>query len=390
MSKLSFFLGQGGGSSDAELNIHYGTIAPTDTTKLWVKCNEPSKVLMNNNIGIQNGLLSQIEAINPLSLENSALGCNIYGNNIYFGRATLGLSNNGIYKKDLTTGVISRVGNENLITVVNGLNGKYMYAIRYTTNSSGVVLSSLLDRVDVSSDTITFIGNLSAPSTDSIAIYANNKVFYAGVSRNSLYCYNLTTNTDELFCVLPSGNNFYNIVYDGNKYIYARSIESSSPYANKLFRINIDSKEVIQIANLSITGSLGSPNLGYYNNSILFFFMQPSSTEAYMYSYNVTTNTFSKIDETNYISYTTLNYTNAVIQNGYAYFAANAKYSLVIPLANNNLAINFNTNNNRWKAININNLEVAINPVSVYLGNSQGEGVKQVAQLWNGSGWVNI
>ena len=35
-----------GGGGDLAFNIHYGTEAPEDTSKLWVKTSEPSKVVV--------------------------------------------------------------------------------------------------------------------------------------------------------------------------------------------------------------------------------------------------------------------------------------------------------------------------------------------------------
>lgn len=43
--------GQGGSGGSASLNIHYGDTEPSDTSMLWCKCDEPSKVVISNDIG---------------------------------------------------------------------------------------------------------------------------------------------------------------------------------------------------------------------------------------------------------------------------------------------------------------------------------------------------
>lgn len=40
----------GGGGGSAELNISYGDTPPEDTTKLWVKCDEPNGVIVSSNV----------------------------------------------------------------------------------------------------------------------------------------------------------------------------------------------------------------------------------------------------------------------------------------------------------------------------------------------------
>lgn len=394
-NQYSFFLGQNGGGGDADLKIVYGTATPaqSDRDKLWVACNEPAKVLMNNNLNLQNGNLTQIETINPLKIENGALGCHMYNNKIYFGKAAIAASDNGLYEKDLATGVIRRIGNEALISVVNGVNGQELYEMQHNETGGSITGVALYKR-NVDANTREYIGGLSHSRAGfSFGVFAKNKIFYrTDDDSRFIYCYNLSTNTDDFFCSISieGSSVIHSMVYDGNNYIYCLADYSSSIVNTKLYRVNVDTGEVIQAADFSGKYDLSHVILGYYNNSVLIFFMDTSVIHSYIYSYNVATNTFSKIDNTDYARYSTANYTNAITQNGYAYFATNAKYSLVVTLTNNNLAINYNTNNNRWKAINADNLEVGVNPVSVYLGNSSNQGVKQTAKLWNGSSWVEI
>ena len=71
------------GISGAELNIHYGTTTPSDTTKLWVKRDiTPSKVSMTSEV---NGEETQmIETLGVTLLEKeSEIGCASVGTKIY-------------------------------------------------------------------------------------------------------------------------------------------------------------------------------------------------------------------------------------------------------------------------------------------------------------------
>lgn len=78
--KIRSAIGGGGGSGSASLNIHYGDTAPSDTSKLWCKCAEPSNVLVKGNIIIGDATVTTLtETISARSAMASAK----VGNKIY-------------------------------------------------------------------------------------------------------------------------------------------------------------------------------------------------------------------------------------------------------------------------------------------------------------------
>lgn len=68
-------------SGGAELNIHYGDTEPSDTSMLWCKCAEPSKVLVRNSI-TGTGESSKVENASLTYKGSYPCGANV-GKNIY-------------------------------------------------------------------------------------------------------------------------------------------------------------------------------------------------------------------------------------------------------------------------------------------------------------------
>lgn len=67
-----------------------------------------------------------------------------------------------------------------------------------------------------------------------------------------------------------------------------------------------------------------------------------------------------------------------------------AKWKYNLSLTNNYLAVNFNTNKSLWRVLEENDdIEIKVNPVSVYRGNSENKGIKQQAYIYNG-GWQQL
>lgn len=66
-----------GSSGGAELNISYGETEPTDTSKLWIKANEPHSIKFSKDIDGVNSL-SVIGALNDSSMSCARVGTKIY------------------------------------------------------------------------------------------------------------------------------------------------------------------------------------------------------------------------------------------------------------------------------------------------------------------------
>lgn len=80
-------------SGGAELNIHYGDTEPSDTSKLWVKCDEPSKVVVSPSV-IASGNSSKVETATSKTTGAQMCGASV-GKKIYLfgGGATSSYSN---------------------------------------------------------------------------------------------------------------------------------------------------------------------------------------------------------------------------------------------------------------------------------------------------------
>lgn len=71
----------GGSSGGAELNIHYGNEAPEDTSKLWCKCDSPSKILVSPLLKAGDEKISTLDTVLPFAC--TAMGCTSVGTKIY-------------------------------------------------------------------------------------------------------------------------------------------------------------------------------------------------------------------------------------------------------------------------------------------------------------------
>lgn len=101
----------GGGS--AELNIAYGDTEPTDTSKLWVKGNEPNKVIIRNDFDGAESLVPGVASI-PVTVAGTSVG--VVGTKAYlFGGyyedgSSISRARSVGYIFDPTTGMFSSAG----------------------------------------------------------------------------------------------------------------------------------------------------------------------------------------------------------------------------------------------------------------------------------------
>ena len=69
----------GGGGTSVGFNIHYGDTAPEDTSMLWVKCDEPSGVIINPSIPNPDSIVEMSTFyINDWCMASAVVGTDIY------------------------------------------------------------------------------------------------------------------------------------------------------------------------------------------------------------------------------------------------------------------------------------------------------------------------
>lgn len=96
-----------GESGGAELNIHYGDTAPTDTTKLWIDINEPNDVVVKYKLDISEETLYTENVVLPSGL--TEMGVGVVGKKIYIfgGIDASSTESNAIYIFDTETSTVS-------------------------------------------------------------------------------------------------------------------------------------------------------------------------------------------------------------------------------------------------------------------------------------------
>lgn len=392
VNQYSFFLGQNGGGGDAELKIVYGTATPaqSDRDKLWVACNEPTKVLMNNNLGIQHGNFNLF--LSSSTREGGAIhyynGFIYYVNNDY-----------NVVKYNVSTGsstfFIQTYNNKKIASIAP--NSRYLHIVTHSGNTIRLDkydLDSSSSQTSVDSYLIT-ISSLTTIAFDFHYIQ-NNKWYLLASDGNSpeLYVCDFNTTEQHLLLRATSISYSYSMCGDNSRYLYIVGLNSSNQ--NRIWQFDTNSNTLVD--KIATGEYIYSPQMVYYNNSIFLFFTLSAGGNNIIRQYTPSTNVLS----TFYTHPSNLYcYGIGLDNDGNAYASVSTTTSsssnsqiytiqLKLNLSNNYLAINYNTDNNRWKAINADNLEVSVNPVSAYLGNSSNQGVKQTAKLWNGSDWVNI
>lgn len=188
--------GGGGGSGDSDgLNIAYGDTAPEDTTKLWVKTSEPSKVTASTIPAFTT--FESLETLTGLSFPSSSCGVvncayALYGDCVYYfgGRYGVNLYSE-IYKLDLKTNTFTRVGylptsTEFACATVKG-DIIYIFGGRASATNE-------LDRIcvfDTKTETISTPDHyLASRTVGASSVTVNDKVYViGGNSRNQIAIY---------------------------------------------------------------------------------------------------------------------------------------------------------------------------------------------------------
>lgn len=230
---------EGATSSNMSLNIAYGNTAPSDTTKLWLKCDEPESVEVKHTLSGStiNSITEVCDITNPVS--DVRLASARY-NTCYisdFKIAIVGYNhvrifdiNTASYTADYTVSV----GTDEAYTNVLYKNGILYFGYNdtfYTYNLSTQTLSSITG--------FTLIKYIAFNTNDIITILD----YSSGTNSSNIYYYTISTNTKDLYKTINTNKFSLINLYDNNKVIinnkFYQFFYSSDNAGNYFYKINL-------------------------------------------------------------------------------------------------------------------------------------------------------
>jgi N-acetylneuraminic acid mutarotase len=376
-------------TSGATFNIAYGETPPEDTSKLWIKANEPANVSVGSDIdGVES--VASVGAYLPIACKE--MGCARVGNKIYilggYGSSAL----NTIQVFDIETKTTATL--ETTLPSTCRCSGCASVGNKiYILGGKGL---NTINVFDAETETVATLATiLPANCQRSGCVRVGNKIYlFGGVNLNTIIVFDIET---EIVSTLPVTlpNNIYGMACEsvGNKiYLFGGYVTGSK--LNTIYEFDIETNRITTLATTlpNRVYNMGCAKVG---------------TKIYLFGgYDgVEYNTIYEFDtETKAITTLAVTLPNAcydVACSSYGnkiYLLGGSGYSLLntincfsvgFELAHNNLELQTGSNN-KFNLINTDNAQVQIGVENVYVGNENNEAERVDAYLHNGTEWAVI
>jgi hypothetical protein len=395
----------GGG---AEFNIAYGDTAPEDTSKLWVKTTQPSKVKVASGLVLEKETLTKLSVTPEVGKKGSVVSSPI-NNKIYI----VGGSNEKTIRYfDITTQTFGKISattsfqnsNKHAIMTFGSklyIFGGYGYINGGWNNLSGIYC------VDVETDTFTTLGVTFPEARYEMGwSTVGNKCYLFGgwaPSENpskAIYCFDAETETlSRLSTELPSASSRWSAAADGNIiYLITTPYIANGTGTNEILAFDTETN-VISVKSKHAVNDSGSSRI--YSNAVNVY------RDGYLYLLGIGYDTNSKSyyvivnveDGTHTYSEQTFDCigtggAGAVVDDlvyiFYRSFVSIFKLPKDVLVDPNTLQLLSTLDRNVFKFINTDNVQVEMGVNNVYKGNNKGIGEQVEAALYNGTQWVNI
>ena len=411
VGKTSVDVANAPATSGATLNIAYGETAPEDTSKLWVKANEPANVSVGSDIDS----VESIAQVGVLPTNLYAMGCAAVGNKIYlFGGsfAKYDVSNAirvfNTETKELTTLDVTlptvlesmgctAVGNK--IYLFGGRNATYNINSSYNKNT--------IYMFDTESEILTTLGTTIGPGYNYSCATVGNKVYLFGGATYTSGGYTVYSNAIQVFdtqtkelttlaTTLPSACHSMGCAAVGNKiYLFGGNIIDPPYHLNTINVFDTQTKGLTTLTTAlpSTCYKMGCAAVG---NKIYLFGGVPL---------NNTIQVFDPLNKTLTTLGITLPTTNSdmgcaavgtavYLFGGGRYndtlYSTIQKLSVTHELTQGNIEIQSSLINNKFNLVNTDNAQIEIGVENVYIGNENNEAELCEAYLHNGTEWVVI
>ena len=395
----------GGDGGSAEFNIAYGDTAPTDTSKLWVKVNEPEAVSITSSIVTAS---EELEAgISALPRTADGVAAATVGTKVYlFGGRYRGSGGTSIQDTinvfDTETSTIETLSvtlPQKAREVAAATVGTkiYLFGGEYGDTSQ-------LNTINVFDTETNTIETLETPlpqkaSALASAVVGKNVYLFGGYYKsgsmiytsNAITVFNTETQTITNIATLPKkvrklasavvGTKVYLFGYGTSIYLFdteANTIETLSATLPTTAAYNPAASAIG--TKIYLFGGRDSDGGWTHSNVIYLFDTETEIIEA--------TNTILPQAASN-IAASAVG-TKIYLCGGFVDSASTSSainmFEASMPLASNNLLVEASATKNRFNLLP--NVELGVN--NVYLGNAEGNGEKVAAYLHNGTEWVEV
>ena len=417
---------QGGGS----LNLAYGLTPPTDTSKIWLQCAEPSGVEVQNylgecavsNVAYYGGIDNPVNSTNSFNYSTSYNGDGAFFTSCYIGNnqiAIVGYNHIRIY--DLTS-------KKYIADYTISVGTSYGYTnVIYKNNLLYFAYNTELYSFDLTTQTLTKLCNFGSYYNAKYIFFNGDNYIdtltyynYSSSSYSSHYRYDLVNNTKTRIYELNYDRHFRYIagnIIKANDTIYNFGLHTANN-GNYWWTYNITSHSLNVFTSFktfmeSLGWTLYSGSSVIYDNERFIYLIggfgtyngTSSTNSNLIIRYDTINDAFELLDQklisAKKYHYSLLIDNRVYIFGGTTWTSNDVTYGrpnqidyfdLQYTLPQNNAIITTNTINtdNALPLINTEKLKINSNIASAYLGNADNLAEKVNAYHHNGYGWVGI
>ena len=377
-----------GSSGGAELNIAYGETEPIDTSKLWIKANEPNSIKFSKDIDGVNSL-NVIGALN-----NYAMSCARVGTKIYlFGGSSSGTQIHMFDTETETLTTLSATFSTSVQSASCASVGSKIYIFGGIRNNS---CSKVINVFDTETETLSTL-SITLPVAlgyMGCVLVDTNVYLIGGLNSNSrgttkIYIFDTITETFRTASSqLPSTTCKAGCSRYGN-YIYIFGNYSTN-YGNGydwIYKFDIVSEKVTKLTTVLPVASYGI-NCDIIGNKI--YLIGGYNTKA-VNVFDVLTETITTLDTT--LPVVTVDSCCCVLGNNIYVFGGSLKtinkFSVTHSLSSGDVEV-ITAPQNFFKLINTSAVDVEIGVDRVLVGNADNEAENCEAYLYNNDTWSLI
>lgn len=395
------------GSNGAALNIAYGDIAPEDTSKLWIKTNEPQSIKFSKDfVGVDG-----INLEGNLSEQLQSMGCVRIDNKIYLLGGLHDYSNyrNSISVFNLTTKELSTldvklpsqcgyagcvVHNKKIYIFGGKSSNNYPYKTIFVFNTEDLSVTTLETTLPeiCSHMACAIVGT-------KVYLFGGNKRNASGNDMSTINMFDIETETiTTLTPKLSSARGSMGCAVVGTK-IYLFGGRPVSTTSNRLDKIEVFDTETQTISTLDVKlpqvnceitcVAIGSKIYLFGGNGGAYNTTTPLNV---IYVFDTETQTFTTLDTvlpTGTYSMGAINVGNDIYLFGGNGMSTINKFSLTHDLAQNNIEI-ITAYKNFFNIVNTDTMQVEIGVDSVLIGNADNQAENCEAYLYKNEQWTQI
>lgn len=380
-----------GSSGGAELNIAYGETEPTDTSKLWIKANEPNSIKFSKDIDGVNSLRT-IGALNDYNMSCARVGTKIY---------LFGSSSTTTYK-DIR---VFDTETQEITTLATKMpKGSYWLGCASVGTKIYIFggvrdydMSNVISVFDTETETLSDLSVTLPVDLGSIScVSVDNYVYLIGGKdgrnhKGTIKIYIFDTVNETISSVSPFDTNMCSVAcsrYGDYIYIFGNENTSSGGGFNWIYKFDTVSQKATRLTTALPVATYGI-NCDIIGSKI--YLIGGYNTTA-VNVFDVPTETITTLDTT--LSTTTVNSCCCGLGNDiYVFGGSNLntinKFSVTHSLSSGDVEV-ITAPQNFFKLINTSVVDVEIGVDRVLIGNTDNEAENCEAYLYQNGAWTLV